>query len=131
MPASLSFFQGDHPPHIGATVLDWISWPFWFSATNHRHHKKTPLLISITSFVKIISLYPDPRAGGLAGSLASVVLGSWPGPRFCFSFFPKPGYKLSCRRGLVTCSILSLAGWTLVLLSSNLQIILALYIGEL
>ena len=89
MPASLSFFQGDHPPHIGATVLDWISWPFWFSATNHRHHKKTPLLISITSFVKIISLYPDPRAGGLAGSLASVVLGSWPGPRFCFSFFPK------------------------------------------
>ena len=45
MPASLSFFQGDHPPHIGATVLDWISWPFWFSATNHRHHKKSAIIV--------------------------------------------------------------------------------------
>ena len=90
MPASLYFFFRETIP----LTLEQQSWigslgPFGFPQQIIAITKKAPLLLSITSFIKIISLYPDPRAGGLAGSLASVVLGSWPGPRFCFSFFPK------------------------------------------
>ena len=90
MPASLSFFRETIP-----LTLEQQSWigslgPFGFPQQIIAITKKNTIIDFNHQFRQYnLPVYPDPRAGGLAGSLASVVLGSWPGPRFCFSFFPK------------------------------------------
>ena len=76
-----AIFQGVHLSHTGAAVLDWISCPLWLISP-----PPPPPSSSISS-----CLWPTDKqtnryttslfSGGLAGSLASVLLRSWPEAR--------------------------------------------------